>query len=104
MRTLVARLLFALAIFTPVAVVSGLVSLYLRMSAINNSTEVAQESTGHNYPISAQIFASPKLIVYVTRDYYIAWLASEAIFFAWLASIVCISIVAEILGFGRQAK
>jgi hypothetical protein len=104
MRSLVAWLLFALAVFTPVAVVFDLVSLYLRMSAINNSTAVAQASTGHNYAINTQRFLGSKIIVYVTHDYYLAWLASESIFFAWLASIVCISIVAQILGFGRQAK
>jgi hypothetical protein len=104
MRKLVAWLLFALAVFTPVAVVSGLVSLYLRMSAINNGTAVAQASTGHNYAINAQKFLGQKIIVYVTHDYYLAWLTLEAVFFAWIASIVCLSIVARCLGLGGQAK
>jgi hypothetical protein len=103
MRKLVAWLLFALAVFTPVAVVSGVVSLYLRMSALNNGTAIAQASTGRNYAINAQRFLGPKIIVYVTHDYYLTWLASEAIFFAWIVSIVFFSIVAWSLGLRRQA-
>ncbi len=104
MRKLVAWLLFALAVFTPVAVVSGLVSLYIRMSALNNGTAIAQASTGRNYAINTRDSHGPKIIVYVTHDYYLAWLASEGIFFTWLASIVCLSIVAQFLGLGRQTK
>jgi hypothetical protein len=103
MRKLVAWLLFALAVFTPVAVVSGVVSLYLRMSALNNGTAIAQASTGRNYAINAQRFLGPKIIVYATHDYYLTWLASEAIFFAWIVSIVFFSIVAWSLGLRRQA-
>jgi hypothetical protein len=76
----------------------------LRMSASNNGTAIAQALKGNNYAINAQRFLGPEIIVYVTHNYYLAWSASEAIFFAWAISIVCILIVAQILGFSRQAK
>ena len=102
MRKFVSWLFLALAVFTPVAVVAGLVSLYLRMSAINNGATGSR--TGHNYVVNAQRFLGSKLIVYVTYNYYMAYLISASIFFLWGVSIVCTLTAAQILRLGKQVK
>jgi hypothetical protein len=104
MRKFVSWLLLILAFFTPVAVVSGLISLYLQMSAINNGTTTPQISTGHIYAINAQRFADPKLIAYVTYNYHISYLISSSIFFIWLVSIIVIAAVVLVFGLNKQVK
>jgi hypothetical protein len=74
------------------------------MSAITEGTAIPQVSTGNSYAINAHRFASPKIIVYVTHNYYLEYLMLSGIFFGWLLSIVCVATAAQILGLGRQVK
>jgi hypothetical protein len=105
MRRLFLLLFFCFACFTPIAVVAAAIASYYRMSAIHNGTELPNIAMGHVYPMQAQRFHSPELIVYVTSAYYKTYAIAGGILFAWVVGFVCSLIVLRVLGAkGRSGR